>query len=88
MSDNGSKITKAESLVNQLNVDDLPRKGSRQYCELVTKKQGGDPFIRRTVVNGRPYWQRCRYIYRDGKRKLEIIEHLGSRKPRETKGRF
>lgn len=85
MSKNGNGITRTESLVNQLNVDDLPRKGSRQYCELVTKKQGGDPFIRRIVVNGHPYWQKCQWVYLDGERKLKIIEHLGSRKPRAAK---
>ena len=82
MSDNVKRILRTETLVNQPSVEALPKKGSRQYCELVTKKQGGDPFIRRTVVNGRPYWQRCRYVYRNDKRKLEVIEHLGSRKPR------
>jgi len=60
-----------------------PKKGSRQFCELVTKLKGGDPFIRKIVVNGRPYWQRCQHIYVDGKRKLKIIKHLGTRKPRE-----
>lgn len=69
-------------LVNQPSAEAQPRKGSRRYCELVTRKIGGDPFIRRTVVNGRPYWQRCKYIYVDGIRKLKIIEHLGTRKPR------
>lgn len=85
MSDNGPGVIEAENLVNQLSVDTLPRKGSRQYCELITKKQGGEPFIRRTMVNGHPYWQKCQYIYRDGKRKLKIIKHLGSRKPRQIK---
>ncbi len=69
-------------LVNQVSVDKLPKKGSRQYCELVTKVKGGDPFIRKTTVNGRPYYQRCQYIYWDGRRKLKIIKHLGTRKPR------
>lgn len=66
----------------RLKVDDLPRKGSKRYCELVTKVQGGEPFTRRIVVHGRPYWQRCRYVYKEGKRKLEVLKHLGTRKPR------
>jgi len=85
-SENEKTGTIVPVLVNQPSVDDLPRKGSRQYCELVTKVKGGDSFIRRTMVNGRPYWQRCRWIYKNGKRKLKIIEHLGTRKPR-GKGR-
>ena len=72
-----------QRLVNQPRVEAEPKKGSRQYCELVTRKIGGDPFIRKTMVNGRPYWQRCKYIYVDGQRKLKIIEHLGNRKPRK-----
>ena len=75
---------KTDSLVNQASVGDLPKKGSRQYCELVTKKEGGQPFLRRIVVHGRPYWQKCRYIYKDGKRKLQVIKHLGNRKPRAS----
>jgi len=70
-------------LVNQPSVEATPKKGSRQYCELVTRKIGGDPFIRKIMVNGRPYWQCCKWIYADGKRKLKIIEHLGTRKPRK-----
>lgn len=60
----------------------MPKKGSRQYCELVTRIYGGEPFTRKIKVGDRPYWQRCRWIYKNGKRKLEIIEHLGNRKPR------
>ena len=77
-----AKVIDKNNLVHQLSVDDLPHKGSRQYCELVTKKQGGDSFIRRTRVNGRPYYQLCQYIYQGNKRKLKILKHLGSRKPR------
>jgi len=71
-----------DKLVNQPNLERPPKKGSQQYCELVTKIKGGEPFIRRVVVHGRPYWQKCRYIYVGGKRKLEIVKHLGNRKPR------
>lgn len=81
--ENGKVHDRSQTLVNQPSLDELPKKGSRQYCELVTKKQGGDPFIRRTVVNGRPYWQQCRWVYENGKRKLKILEHLGTRKPRK-----
>ena len=73
---------KQDKLVNQPSVKSIPAKGSRQYCELVTKKKGGDPFIRRVLVKGRPYWQKCRWVYQDSKRKLKIIQHLGTRKPR------
>ncbi len=71
-----------DKLVNQPNTEDTPRKGSKQYCELITKIYGGDSFIRKSVVNGRPYWQRCRWVYWDGKRKLKILKHIGTRKPR------
>lgn len=71
-----------QKLVNQHNTKGGPKKGSRQYCELVTKKKGGRPFIRRTVVNGNSYWQKCQWVYEGDKRKLKIIEHLGTRKPR------
>jgi len=64
-------------------LDDLPKKGSRRYCELVTKVKGGDIFTRRVMVHGRPYYQRCQWIYVGDKRKLKIIKHLGTRKPRE-----
>lgn len=76
------QISEPGNLVNQPSVDRLPNKGSRQYCELVTKVKGGEPFIRRTVVHGRPYYQSCQYVYQDGKRKLKVIKHLGTRKPR------
>ena len=84
-SESGARVTGKENLVTQPCLSKLPRKGSVAYCDLITRKQGGDPFIRRTVVNGRPYWQRCRYIYRDGHRRLLIVEHLGNRKPRGGK---
>ncbi len=74
-----------DTLVNQPSVDTEPKKGSKRYCELVTKIQGGTPFIRRIEVNGRPYWQRCQWIYVDGKRKLKVLGHLGTRKPRGEK---
>lgn len=61
----------------------LPKKGSKQYCELITKVEGGEKFIRKIVVHGRPYYQRCQWIYVNGKRKLKILKHLGTRKPRE-----
>ena len=70
-------------LEKQPSLDNPPRKGSRRYCELVTKVKGGDIFTRRIVVNGRPYYQRCQWVYVNGKRKLKIIKHLGTRKPRE-----
>ncbi len=79
------ETTAQDILVNQLSKSSLegtPRKGNRRYCELITKKQGGEPFIRKTVVHGHPYWQRCQYVYQDGKRKLKVQEHLGNRKPR------
>jgi len=47
-----------DKLVNQPNLERPPKKGSQQYCELVTKIKGGEPFIRRVVVHGRPYWQK------------------------------
>ena len=68
---------------NQPSLEAPPRKGSRQYCELVTKVKGGEPFIRRVVVH-KTYYQRCQWVYVNGKRKLKIIKHLGTRKPREV----
>lgn len=77
-----NQVTGTEKLVNQPSVETGPHKGSRQYCDLVTKRVGGDPFIRKVKVGNHYYWQRCRYVYVDGKRKLKILEHLGNRKPR------
>lgn len=69
---------------NESSLNDLPKKGSKRYCELVTKVKGGDIFTRRVVVHGRPYYQRCQWVYVSDKRKLKILKHLGTRKPREN----
>jgi len=65
----------------QPSVVELHKKGSIAYKELHTLISGGDIFIRRLKVTKFVY-QRCRYVYQNGKRKLVILKTL-KRKPRE-----
>ncbi len=69
----------------QPSVEGVPKKGSKRYCELHTKIEGGEPYTRRITVDGRPYYQLCQMVYEHGKRKIKVIKHLGNRKPRRGK---
>lgn len=84
---------KDDKLVINLELKEVARQ-AREFAEKqkkqITKIQAGKPWMRKIWVpnksNGRPYYQEVRYYYdNEGKRRLEILKHLGNRKPRRIK---
>ena len=73
---------------NQLSVESMINQAEAHVQKVVTsrKQAVGKEFIRRIRVGNHFYWQRCQHYYDvDDKRKLRILEHLGTRKPRGVK---
>jgi len=71
-------------LVIQAEAEGLEKKKAYQSQPVNTKREGKS-FLRKTMVHGRPYWQTVRYLYNYdgmGGRRLKIVKHHGTRKPR------
>ena len=71
-----------ESGLDILDTTSLIKQAEATLAKPVVVKQPSQGFVRKKIINGRPYYYLVKSVRVDGKVRQKVLKYLGTRKPR------